>query len=163
MPWWAWIGMGIALVGVELVAADLAFYFVFIGVAAIAVGVLEAAGAELPPAGQWLTFAVLAVAAMVLFREKLYKRLRGGLPGFNNAVAGTGHVSVAHEVPAGGHTRVALRGTQWDANNVGATTIPAGSGARVVKVEGNVLQIVAEAPPAREAAKPVGDDAQEQP
>ena len=164
MPWWAWIGVGIALVGVELVAADLAFYFVFIGVAAIVVGVLEAAGAELPPAGQWLTFAVLAVAAMVLFREKLYKRLRGGLPGFDNAVAGAGRVSVAHEVPVGGHTRVALRGTQWDASNVGATAIPAGGGARVVKVEGNVLQIVAEAPAAREAAdQSAGDSVKEQP
>lgn len=160
MPWWAWIGVGIALAGVELVAADMAFYFVFIGVAAIAVGVLEAAGAELSPAGQWLTFGVLAVAAMVLFRERLYKRLRGGLPGFNNAVAGAGRVSVADEVPAGAYTRVALRGSQWDAHNVGAAAIPAGGGARVLRVEGNVLQIVADAPAAAEAAQ---DSEQEQP
>lgn len=152
MPWWAWLGAGIVLVGVELVGADLAFYLVFAGAAAIVVGVLEAAGAELPATGQWLAFAALAIVGMVLFREKLYKRLRA--PGFDNAVAGAaGRVSVAEALPAGGRGRVALRGTEWDAVNIGAAAIAAGATARVVEVEGNVLQIVAEAatPPAGEA------------
>lgn len=157
MPWWAWLGAGIALVGIELLGADLAFYFVFVGAAAIVVGILEAAGAELPPTGQWLAFAALAIAAMVLFREKLYKRMRADLPGFDNAVAGaSGRVDVAEQVPAGGRTRVALRGTEWEASNIGATSIAAGATARVVQVEGNVLQIVAEAEPARLADDAIG-------
>ncbi len=153
MPWWAWLGTGIVLVGIELVGADLAFYLVFVGAAAMVVGIVEAAGAELPATGQWLAFAALAVAGMVLFRERLYNRLRA--PGFDNAVAGAaGRVSVAEAVPPGGSTRVGLRGTEWDASNIGATAIAAGTTARVIKVEGNVLQIVAEAAatPAEEAA-----------
>ena len=153
MPWWVWLGTGIVLVGVELVGADLAFYLVFVGAAAMVVGIVEAAGAELPATGQWLAFAGLAVASMVLFRERLYNRLRA--PGFDNAVAGVaGRVSVDEAVAAGGSTRVRLRGTEWDAANIGATAIAAGAAARVVAVEGNVLQIVAEAerPPAEGTA-----------
>lgn len=141
MPWWIWLIAGIVLIGLELTVADLAFYLVFIGAAALVVGVLEAGGAGLPAAGQWLLFAVLAFSSMVLFREKLYRRLRT-VPGFDNSAAGpAGTVAVREEVPPGGSTRVALRGTEWDARNVGATPIKAGEQALVVKTEGNVLQI----------------------
>ena len=142
MPWWAWLIAGILLIGLELTVADLAFYLVFIGAAAVVVGVLEAGGAGLPAAGQWLLFAVLAFASMLLFREKLYKRLRT-VPGFDNAAAGpAGTVAVGEDVPPGASTRVSLRGTEWDARNVGATPIEAGEQAQVVKTEGAVLQIV---------------------
>lgn len=162
MPWWAWLGSGIVLVGIELLGADLAFYLVFVGASAMVVGVLQAAGAELPAWGQWLAFAALSIVAMVLFREKLYNRLRGDMPGFDNAVAGSaGQVSVGEAVPAGGRARVALRGTEWDASNIGTTAIAAGATARVVKVEDNVLQIVAESeptPPAAETDGPAEQD-----
>lgn len=141
MPWWIWLIAGIVLIGLELTVADLAFYLVFIGAAALVVGVLEAGGAGLPATGQWLLFAVLAFSSMLLFREKLYKRLRT-VPGFNNSAAGPGGTVAAREdVAPGGSTRVALRGTEWDARNVGTTPIKTGERAQVVKTEGNVLQI----------------------
>lgn len=148
MPWWSWLIAGIVLIGLELTVADLAFYLVFIGAAAVVVGILEAGGAGLPAAGQWLLFAVLAVVSMLLFREKLYKRLRN-VPGFDNTAAGPGGTVAAREdVPPGGSTRVALRGTEWDARNVGATPIKAGEQAEVLKTEGNVLQIASASPAA---------------
>lgn len=156
MPWWIWLIVGIALIGLELTVADLAFYLVFIGAAAVVVGVLEAGGAGLPVAGQWLLFAVLAVASMLLFREKLYKRLRN-VPGFDNAAAGPrGTVAVGEDVPPGGSTRVALRGTEWDARNVGATPIKAGEQAEVLKTEGAMLQIASASPSAAAVDKPRG-------
>lgn len=146
MPWWGWLIVGIVLIGIELTAADLAFYLVFIGAAAVVVGVLEAGGAGLPATGQWLLFAVLAVGTMLLFRERLYTRLRT-VPGFDNAAAGpAGTVAIDEDVPPGGTTRVALRGTQWDARNIGATPIKAGERAQVVKTEGNMLGIASATP-----------------
>ena len=143
MPWWGWLIAGILLIGLELTVADLAFYLVFIGAAAVVIGVLEAGGAGLPATGQWLLFAVLAFGSMLLFREKLYKRLRT-VPGFDNAAAGpAGTVAVGEDVPPGGTTRVSLRGTEWDARNIGATPLHAGEPAQVVKTEGAVLQIAA--------------------
>ena len=131
MPWWGWLSMGIILMGVELTAVDAAFYLVFVGAAAVCVGIIGLAGVELPVSGQLLAFAVLAVVSMVWFRGKLYNRIRGGLPGFEYAVAGR-IVSVGEDVPAGGQTRVSLQGTQWTAVNVSPAAIVAGARARVV-------------------------------
>ena len=140
MPWWAWIIGGIALVAVELLGADLAFYLAFMGVAAIVVGIFEAAGPGLPAWGQWLLYAFLAVTSMVLFRDELYRRLRGGLPGFKGGNEGA-LVEVKEDVSQGGRTRVALRGTEWDAKNVGSAAIAAGEQGRVVKMAGTELHI----------------------
>ena len=131
MPWWGWLSIGIILMGMELTAVDAAFYLIFVGAAAVCVGIIDLAGVELPASGQLLAFAVLAVLSMVLFRGKLYDRIRGGLPGFEYTVAGR-VVSVGEDVPRGGQTRVSLQGTQWTAVNVGPAPIMAGARARVV-------------------------------
>ena len=178
MPWWAWLIVGVLLVGVELTAADMAFYFIFMGAAAILVGVLQLAGADLPIWGQWLLYAILAVASMVLFRERLYKRLRGNLPGFDAGPTGE-VVDVTAAVAQGGQTRIRLRGTQWSARNVGPAEIAAGSQARVISAKGTILEISAleisalgsplatsasgaEQAPATSPASPPGDAAQKE-
>ncbi len=131
MPWWGWISVGIILMGIELTAVDAAFYLIFVGAAAVCVGIVGLAGVDLPVWGQLLAFAILAVASMVLFRGRLYDKIRGGLPGFEYKVAGR-FVSVGEDVPTGGQTRVELQGTQWTAVNVGPTPIAAGGRARVI-------------------------------
>ncbi len=140
MPWWGWVSFGIVLMGLELTAVDAAFYLVFVGAAAVCVGVLGFAGVAMPVWGQLLAFAALAVVSMVWFRRKLYDKVRGGLPGFEYEVAGT-VVSVREEVPRGGRTRVRMQGTQWAAVNVGPASIPAGARARVVRRDGVGLSI----------------------
>lgn len=131
MPWWGWLSLGIVLMGVELTAVDAAFYLIFVGAAAVLVGLIGLGGVELPVWGQLLAFAVLAVVSMVWFRGKLYDRIRGGLPGFEYTVAGR-IVSVGEDVPLGAQTRVSFQGTQWTAVNVGPAPITAGAQARVV-------------------------------
>ena len=131
MPWWGWVSIGIILMGVELTAVDAAFYLIFVGAAAVCVGIVGLAGVDLPVWGQLLGFAILAVMSMVMFRGRLYDRIRGGLPGYEYQVAGR-IVSVGEEVPLGGQTRVELQGTQWTAVNVGPAPIAAGDRARVV-------------------------------
>ncbi len=140
MPWWAWLTAGIVLMGLELAAVDAAFYLVFLGAAAILVGIAVFGDPGLPIWGQWALYAVLAVASMVFFRRKLYDRLRGGAQGFDNSTVGE-IVEVAEEVPAGGRTRVAMRGTQWTATNVGTMAMDAGAQARVVAVSGATVDI----------------------
>ena len=116
------------------------FYLVFVGVAAICMGVLALGGMDLPIWGQYLAFAALAVTSMVLFREKLYVRLRGSVPGFPDSRSGR-VVKVTEDVPQGGQTRVSLRGTQWTAVNRGPGSIAAGSSARIVETDGVELVI----------------------
>ncbi len=140
MPWWAWLASGGALMALELTVADASFYLIFIGVAAVIVGVAEAGGAGLPMFGQWLSFAALAIIGMVFFRDRLYERWRGNAPGFDGSGVGE-RVEVAEDVPSGGRTRVAMRGSQWDATNVGASPIASGTVAEVVAHDGNRLDI----------------------
>ena len=140
MPWWGWLILGAVLAGVELTAADLAFYFVFLGVSAIVVGLAELAGADLPLWGQWLTFAGLSLSSMVLFRRRVYEKLKGDAPGFDGSPTGE-VVEVTQPVGVGERTRVQLRGSEWNATNVGKGPIAAGSSARVVGSRGAGLDI----------------------
>ena len=145
MPWWIWLIGGLALMGVELTAVDAAFYLMFLGAAAVLVGLLELGGVGLPAWGQWLVYAILAITSLVLFRKRLYSRLRGGLPGYESVAAG-GLVHVAGDLAVGGETRVRYRGTEWTARNLGPEVIAAGATARVVQAEGTVLEIEGLAP-----------------
>ena len=77
MPWWAWIVLGIGLLGVELLIIDAQFYLVFVGLAAAVVGLLGLFGLGLPEWAEWLVFAVLAVVAMLGFRRRIYESVRG--------------------------------------------------------------------------------------
>ncbi len=73
MPWWAWMVLGIGLLGVEMFVIDAQFYLVFIGLSAAIVGLLGLVGVEFPDWSQWLVFAVLALVAMVAFRRRVYE------------------------------------------------------------------------------------------
>lgn len=141
MVWWLWLLAGGVFVALELLG-DAAFYLIFLGVAAIGVGVLQFAGADLPIWGQWLLFAGSAIVFMVFFRKKLYDRIRGNLPGFDSRSEGE-VVNVSEDVPRGGRTRVELCGTLWTATNIGADVIPAGAQARVVRTRSTQVEIAA--------------------
>ena len=79
MSWWGWVIAGAILLGAELSFVNAQFYLVFIGSAAILVGV---ATLLLPAAPwvQWALFAVLAVVSMVTFRSRLYHKFNRAWP-----------------------------------------------------------------------------------
>ena len=79
---------GAILLGAELGFVNAQFYLVFIGAAALVVGVASAAIPGLAPDAQWTAFAILAVLSMVLFRSRLYRRLRGHGPAVRCGPAG---------------------------------------------------------------------------
>ncbi len=77
MPWWGWLVLGVALLGVEMFVVDAQFYLVFLGISSTLVGLLGLAGVALPVWLQWLVFAVLSVATMLAFRRRVYALVRG--------------------------------------------------------------------------------------
>ncbi|MCY4200186.1 MAG: NfeD family protein [Gammaproteobacteria bacterium] len=143
MPWWAWIITGLALMGLEMLAVDAAFYLIFIGAAALLIGLLEPIGISMGPAAQWIAFAALTLVLMVLFRERLYKKLRGGAVGFEDSTIGS-LVDITGDVAPGGSTRVRMRGSEWTAINIGQETIPAGRQARIKEVDGLILKVTSQ-------------------
>jgi membrane protein implicated in regulation of membrane protease activity len=140
MPWWGWVVIGVLLLGAELVLVDAAFYLVFIGVAAVLVGLLGSASLSGPPAVQWTIFALISVVLLVAFRKRVYGLVRGtSAPGHQALV---GDLAIAQEAIAPGRQgRAELHGSVWSARNVGNAPLEPGQSARVEGVEGLVLRI----------------------
>ena len=140
MQWWTWFVLGTLLLAVELFAIDAQFFLIFIGAAAIVVGLIGMLGINLPGWLQWVLFAGLAVAAVVTMRRQIYAKLRNRPHG---KVDTDVHqlVRLPEQLEPGKSTRVEYRGASWTALNVGKNTIPAGEEGRIESVDGLTLHI----------------------
>jgi membrane protein implicated in regulation of membrane protease activity len=140
MQWWAWIAVGAVLLGSELAFIDAQFYLVFIGGAALVVGALDFVG--LVPADwmQWALFALLAVSSVVIFRRRIYDRMRRKLPDMKQAPVG-GTLVLPASLHPGESCRLEYCGSSWNATNGGASLILAGQTARIDRVNGLTLVI----------------------
>jgi len=143
MTWWGWMVLGAVLLGAELLAIDLQFYLVFLGISAALVGLAGMMGIVMPEWVQWTAFASLSLIFFFTFRKSLYAKIRGGAIGFRDSLSGD-TVHIVEDISAGNESRTEFRGTKWTVRNVGSETISAGSRASVVKVDGLTLHVVAE-------------------
>src|SRR5262245_58782884 len=144
MPWWAWMVLGIGLLGVEMFVIDAQFYLVFIGLSAAIVGLLGLFGVDLPSWAQWLVFSALAVAAMLGFRRRLYEMVRNRSGHVEERLTVGDRVVVAAPLEPGQSGRVDCRGTSWTARNTGESAIDAGREAVIAEVDGLTLHVRAE-------------------
>ncbi|MCP4188964.1 MAG: NfeD family protein [Gammaproteobacteria bacterium] len=138
MPWWGWMIFGAFLLGSELLGVDAGFYLVFIGLAAAMTGLLEVAGFELEPWVQWLTFAGFSLVLMVLFRKKLYAKLRGAGVGYDVGPAGE-FIRMDQSLQSGESCRQSFRGTDWTVTNDGETDKEKGKRLPIDRVDGLTL------------------------
>ena len=141
MPWWGWLVVGIGLLGIEMFVIDAQFYLVFIGIAAVVVGLLGLAGIASPAWAQWLTFAVLSVIAMLAFRRRVYELVRGRTGQVEERLTIGDRVLIPERLEPGHQCRVDYRGSTWTARNVGARAIDAGSEAPIVHIDGLTLHV----------------------
>ena len=144
MPWWAWMVLGIGLLGVEMFVIDAQFYLVFIGLSAAIVGLLGLFGVDLPYWAQWLVFSGLALAAMVAFRRRLYELVRNRSGQVDERLTVGDRVLVPSRLEPGQSSRVEYRGTSWTARNTGEGPIEAGREAVIAEVSGLTLHVKAE-------------------
>jgi hypothetical protein len=140
MPWWGWIILGALLLGSELLIVDAGFYLVFIGIAAAITGLIELAGAGLEPWVQWILFSVISLALMVLFRKKLYDKLRGSGVGYETGPVGE-IVTLEQVLEPGDKGRLAFRGTEWTVINDSDESFKAGQHVQIRSVEGLSLRL----------------------
>ncbi len=141
MPWWGWVTVGTLLLVAEMAFVDLEFYLVFLGVSALLVGLVSIAGFELPFWMQWIVFAVLSVASLVIFRQRVCALVRPPPDGeIQTGVEGDRAIAVDSIAP-GATGSVTLRGANWTGLNRGRETIPAGARCRVERSEGVVLEL----------------------
>ena len=139
MPWWGWLALGAALLGAEI-AVQTEFWLATIGAAAMVLGIALTL-VEGPVAWlQWIAFAVLAVAFNLLFRRPLHERLVGRAPGLEPELVGESGVALAAIAP-GAQGPVELRGTTWQARNVGSESLAERAPVRVTAVRGILLEV----------------------
>ena len=140
---WTWWVIGMLLLAAELMVPG--FFLVWIGLAAVAVGVISV---FLWDNGLWtwqaqmLVFAALAVVAALLGRRYVYKtRGASDEPFLNQRGASlVGRTATLQEPIAEGRGRIRLDDTYW---SVMGPDLPAGTRVRVVSSNGRDLTIEA--------------------
>lgn len=141
MPWWAWLVLGVGLLGVEMFVIDAQFYLVFLGISAVVVGLLGLAGVAAPDWAQWLTFSILAVVTMVAFRRRLYQIVRARSGHVEQRLTIGDKVLVPVRLEPGQSCRVDYRGSSWTARNADTDVIEAGREAAIAQIDGLTLQV----------------------
>ncbi len=134
-PWHVWIILGIIFVIIEIF--DPAFFFIALGIGAIATGLLSLIELSIPL--QIIIFAVTSFVAF-LFTRKVGKRVLRHASGETNVYAlkgKTGHVTKA--IPAEGKGYVKIGGEEWVAITPDNLAIEEGAKVTVIDFEGNKL------------------------
>ena len=140
MNWWGWVIGGAIFLGAELTWVSAQFYLVFIGVAALTVGLVSAAFPAVPATAQWLIFGALAVVSMVGFRAKVYDRLRGHAAAVRSGPVGD-VLTLPIPLAPGQSGQAEHGGTYWTVRNDGNSVIARGARVRVVGVQGLTLTV----------------------
>jgi inner membrane protein len=140
VTWWGWVIGGAILLGAELAFVDAQFYLVFVGSAAIIVGVSTAVAPGLPIWAQWAAFAVLTIVSMVGFRGRIYARLRGHSPPVRSGPLNE-VLTLPMPLAPGESGQVEHAGTYWTVRNGGNVAMPSGARARITGVQGLILVV----------------------
>jgi membrane protein implicated in regulation of membrane protease activity len=142
MEWWIWLLAGLLLLLAELVTPG-GFYIFFFGIGALIVGVLAGLNLAGPPWLQVILFPLFAVLTLWLFREKMLELTRGRGTGAVDSLIGETAVA-QEEILVKGIGKVEMRGTSWNARNLGETPLARGARCKVERVEGLTIFVRAE-------------------
>ena len=136
---WHWLLIGAALLVLELLTPG-ALVLMFFGAGALGVGLLWFAGLAGPLWWQITLFTAISLAALFSLRPLLRSRLRLSRRGAVDTLVGE-TVLAMEEMAVGGVGKVELRGSTWNARNVGGKTVALGQRCIVVRVEGLTLWV----------------------
>ena len=135
---WAWIILGIVLIGLELAAPGI--FLLWLGLAAVATGLVDGA-IGLSWQASTLVFAVLSVASVLVGRAVSRPAVHREAATLNRrGEALVGRVFALEAPLAGGEGRIRVDDSSW---RVTGPELPAGASVRVVCVEGATLVVEA--------------------
>jgi membrane protein implicated in regulation of membrane protease activity len=139
MNWWAWIIGGALLFGAELTVINAQFYLVFIGTAALIVGLIDGS-VTLALWAQWALFAGLLLVSMPVFRRRIYRRLHGHAPGVRSGPLGSNFTLPVSLAP-GESCTTEHAGSLWTVRSDADAPMAAGARVRVVRIQGLTLLV----------------------
>jgi membrane protein implicated in regulation of membrane protease activity len=141
MAWWSWMLVGFALLAVELFTPG-GFFVMFFGAGAILVGLLVLAELTTTPWVEWAVFTVASVASLLVLRPRLVSRMRVEGRDVDTMVGEAG--TMLSDVGTGQLGKAELRGSAWNARNVGERALRQGDRVRVVQIDGLTIMVRAE-------------------
>ena len=141
MAWWIWVLVAFLLLTIEFFSTTM--HIGFFAVGAFLVAILVGAGVSMPLWGQLLTFAITSVVALVFVRPVIVRKLGMNRTPVIDSMVGEQAVATA-EIAAGAIGKAELRGSTWNARNVGETTITTGQRCTVERIDGLLLHVRAQ-------------------
>ena len=140
MDWWIWVLIAFLLLTIEFFSTTM--HIGFFAVGAFLVAILVGFGVSMPLWSQLLTFAITSVVALVFVRPVVVRKLGMNKTPVVDTMIGEEAIVTA-EIAAGAIGRAELRGSTWNARNVGETTLAAGQRCTVERIDGLMLFVKA--------------------
>jgi membrane protein implicated in regulation of membrane protease activity len=141
MEWWIWVLLGFLLLFVEM--ASTTMHVGFFAAGAFLVGLLVGVGWGAPLWQQLLVFTTFSLIALFFIRPPLMRRLRFNETKAVDTMVGENATTLS-DIDVDGHGKAEMRGSTWNARNVGSTPLSRGQRVTVERVEGLVLHIKAQ-------------------
>lgn len=138
MEWWIWTLIGFFFLALEFVTTTL--HSAFFAAGAFLVAILVAFHAGGPLWAQLLTFTIFSLATLLLIRPVVVHKLKLSKTIVVDTMIGERAVAL-EDIAAAGFGKVEMRGSSWNARNVGPSALVRGQHSTVEKVEGLVLHV----------------------
>lgn len=140
LSWWMWVILGLVLMAGEILTPG-GFFILFFGVGAVVVGLLKLAGLATTLPVDGLIFLAVSVAGLVFFRKPLQEKFQNLTPDLPVDALTSETAKALEVIAAGAIGKVELRGTTWNAQNVGPEPLETAQRCSVERVEGLTLYV----------------------
>lgn len=141
MAWWIWVVIGIVLLAVEL--ASTTMHVGFFAAGALFVGLLIGVGWDPELWQELLMFTAFSLVSLFFIRPIIARKLRLHETKVVDTFIGE-QATAMDDIDVHGLGKAEMRGSTWNAQNVGTTRLARGQRARVERVEGLVIHIKAQ-------------------
>ncbi len=138
MSWWLWVLVGFLLLCLEFVAVSM--HVGLFAVGAFVVAIVVGLGVEMPVWAQIVLFTVTSLLSFFFLRPLIMSRLKLDEKKVVDSLVGEQAITL-EDIAAGGNGRAEMRGTTWNARNIGETDLVRGQRCVVAAVEGLVIHV----------------------
>ena len=138
MDWWIWTLIGFFFLALEFVSTTM--HSAFFAAGAFLVALLVALKVGGPLWAQLLTFTLFSMVTLLIIRPVVVKKLRLSVTKVVDTMVGEQAILV-DDLPPSGLGKAEMRGSTWNARNIGETALHRGQRCTVEHVEGLVLHI----------------------
>jgi len=138
MDWWIWTLIGFFFLALEFVTTTM--HSAFFAAGAFLVAILVAFHVGGPLWAQLLTFTLFSLATLLLIRPFVVRKLKLSETKIVDTMIGE-QATVIDDMPVAGFGKAEMRGSHWNARNVGETALLRGQRCTVERVEGLVLHL----------------------